>query len=222
MVVLRAGENVSLENYALAQDPELNTGSNWVLVDGFWEPLAPGVAIAVEVCQVNPIHPDCAGILPPTPLALPGVPNTLQTYIDPLGRFTFDYPEGWYTLPVSPDAAAGIWVLDAPSLEEATQWVSFDVFPGPEQQSLQEWFADGHEQIWAGQITETREDTINGIPVIRQRLENNNPTTGVPYVYTLIWWPAGEHFLLWTAWPGEQPETLNILERLVTGFRHTE
>lgn len=221
-VILIPGENISPENYALAQDPELNTGSNWVLVDGFWEPLALGVDIAVEICQVNLIHPDCAGTLPPTPLALPGVPHALQTYIDPLGRFTFDYPDGWYTLPVSPSAAAGIWVLDAPSLEEATQWVSFDVFSKPEQMSLEEWLADGKGDVWAGQITESHEDLINGTPVIRQRLENNNPTTGQPYVYTLIWWPAGEYFLLWTAWPGTQPEMLNILERMVTGFRHTE
>jgi hypothetical protein len=52
-IVLRPGENVSPENYALAQaDPEFSGRANWVLIEGLWEPLAPGVSVPLEVPQV--------------------------------------------------------------------------------------------------------------------------------------------------------------------------
>ncbi len=220
-IALIPGVNVSPDNYALAQDPEDNSWADWVLINGLWEPLAPGVDVPIDICQVDPAHPDCAGLRSPTPTTLPGAPAEMQPYDDPRGRFAFYYPMGWYVLPVSPEPDIGVQVLDAATLNEATRWISLNVFPNPERASLPAWLAAGHGRVWAGQVTEEREDVINGLPVLRQQLENNAPSGGDPYVYALIWQLAreGEEVLLWTAWPGDQPEMLNLLERVVTGFR---
>lgn len=52
-IVLEPGENVSPENCALAQaDPEFAARAAWVLIEGLWEPLAPGVDTPLEVPQV--------------------------------------------------------------------------------------------------------------------------------------------------------------------------
>lgn len=225
MLVLIPGENISPGNHALAQDPEFNARSDWVLIDGLWEPLAPGVDVPIDICDVEPDrYPDCIvfgdveRLREPTPTAMPGVPEAAQTFTDPLGRFAFDYPAGWHAMPVTPDPADGIQVMNAPSLDESTQWISFNVFLNAELASLPVWVAE-HGQVWSGQVTATDEDVIMGIPVLRQWLENDTPAVGEAYVYALVWAPFGEHVLLWTAWPGDQPEMLNLLERMVTGFR---
>ncbi len=221
-IILLAGENISPENYALAQDADFSAQVDWVLINGLWEPLAPGVEALIDICQVNPIHPDCGGMLSPTPTALTGVPEEWQTWADPAGRFSFDFPAGWHTLSVTPDPADGVQVMDASSLDEATWWISLNIFANPEQASLSIWLAERQGQVWVGQVAEEQEDIINGVPVLRQRLENIAPTIGDPYVYALMWQPVGEYVLLWTAWPGEEPETLNLLERMVSGFKSNE
>lgn len=225
MIVLIPGENISPDNYTLAQDSEFNTRSDWVLINGLWEPLAPGVDVPIDICDMeSDRYPDCIAfgnverLREPTPTAMPGVPEAAQTFTDPLGRFAFDYPASWHTMPVTPDPADGIQVTNASSLDESTQWVSFNVFLNADLASLPVWVAE-HGQVWAGQVTATDEDVIMGIPVLRQRLENDTPAVGNAYVYALVWAPFGEHVLLWTAWPGDQPEMLNLLERMVTGFR---
>jgi hypothetical protein len=224
-IVLLSGENVSPANYVLAQNPEFNAGVEWVFINGLWEPLASGVEVPIDICQVEPDrYPDCITfgdverLREPTPTAMPGSPEGLQTFTDPLGRFAFDYPAGWHAIPVTPDPADGIQVMNAPSLDQSTQWISFNVFLNEDARSLPVWMAE-HGKVWAGQVTATDEDIIMGVPVLRQRLENDSPATGDPYVYSLVWVPYGEHVLLWTAWPGDRPETLNLLERMVTGFR---
>jgi hypothetical protein len=222
IVVLTPGENVAPDNYALAQDADFAARADWVLVNDLWEPLSPGVDIAVDICQVNPLHPDCFGLRPATPTAMPGVPEEWQTWTDPAGRFAFDYPAGWHTLPVSPDPADGVQVLDAPSPEEASWWISFNIFPNPEQASLPVWLAEGRGRVWAGEVTAEHEAFINGVPVLCQQLENDTPSVGDPYTYALIWWPTSEYILLWTTWPGDQPETLNLLERMVSSLRNYE
>jgi hypothetical protein len=218
IVVLTPGENVAPDNYALAQDADFAARADWVLINGLWEPLAPGVDMAIDICQVDPFHPDCAGLRPPTPTAMPGVPAEWQTWTDPTERLAFDYPAGWQVMPVRLDAGDGIQVMNAPSPAQATQWVRFHVFLNPDAASLPVWIAEWGP-VWDGEITATDEDLLMGIPVLRQRLENEAPAVDDATVYALLWVPYGEYVLLWTAWPGDQPETINILERMVIGLR---
>lgn len=215
-VVLQPGVNISLEHYDLAQDPDFLAGSEWILVDGMWQPIAKGVSIPIDICAQDPTHPDCAG-LQPTPTAMPGLPEMGQTFADPLGRFTFAYPTGWYTMTVTPDPSDGIRVMDAPSLQESTRWVSLQVFQNPQRASLPVWIAE-NGVIWPGEITEQEEGWIKGIPVLRQRLENDDPNMGGPYIYALLWYPYEDLIFCWTAWPGDQAETLNLLERMIFSF----
>jgi hypothetical protein len=218
IVVLTPGENVAPDNYALAQDADFAARADWVLINGLWEPLAPGVDMAIDICQVDPFHPDCAGLRPPTPTAMPGVPAEWQTWTDPTERLAFDYPAGWQVMPVRLDAGDGIQVMNAPSPAQATQWVRFHVFLNPDTASLPVWIAEWGPAL-DGEIIATDEDILMGVPVLRQRLENDAPGVDEATVYTLLWMPYGEYVLLWTAWPGDRPETINILERMVTGFR---
>jgi len=218
IVVLTPGENVAPDNYALAQDADFAARADWVLVNDLWEPLAPGVDMAIDICQVDPFHPDCAGLRPPTPTAMPGVPEEWQTWTDPTERLAFDYPAGWQVMPVRLDAGDGIQVMNAPSPAQATQWVRFHVFLNPDAASLPVWIAE-RGPVWDGEVTATDADILMGVPVLRQRLENDAPGVDEATVYALLWVPYGEYVLLWTAWPGDQPETLNLLERMVSGFR---
>lgn len=215
-IVLRPGVNISPEHYALAQDPDFRASTEWVLVDRMWQPIAKGVSIPLDICSQDPTHPDCTGLYP-TPTALPGLPEMGQIFTDPAGRFAFPYPTGWYTMTLTPDPSDGVRVLDAPSLQESTRWVSLQVFPNTPRASLQVWIAE-HGVGWPGEVTEQEEGWINGVPVLRQRLENNDPNMGGPYVYALLWYPYEDWILGWTAWPGDEPETLNLLERMVSGF----
>ncbi|MCZ7671799.1 MAG: hypothetical protein M5U34_34055 [Chloroflexi bacterium] len=228
-VVLIPGDNVTVDNYVMAQDPDFNALADWRFINGWWEPLAPGVTVPIDICQVEPTHPDCAGLLlPPIPTAMPGSPEELVVWHDSLNRFFFLYPADWYTATIAPSPIDGVQFSNAPTLQEATQWVEFDVFPNPEDVSLTEWLAAGHGHVWAGEITEEYEDIIEDIPadlpIVRQRPENKDTETGESYVYQLIWVPtkSKKNFLLWTAYPGDQPEMLNLLERIVVGFEDYE
>ncbi len=210
--------NVSPENYELAQTPEFNDQTEWVFVNGMWQPQPNRVTVPLEICEVDPVHLGCLGLHDPTPTLMAAISPTLQTFTDTLGRFAFDYPVGWYTLPVTPRLEDGIQLLDAPLLNQASRWVTFDVFTNPDKIPLSLWVSM-RGAVWSGKIVAEQEDVINEVSVIRQTLQNENPTISEPYVYALIWWAQGENILLWTAWPGEQAETLNLLERMVTGFR---
>ena len=218
-VVLQPGVNILPEHYALAQDPDFLASAEWILVDGMWQPIAKGVSIPLDICSQDPTHPDCAGLYP-TPTALPGLPEMGQLFIDPAGRFTFPYPTGWYTMTVTPDPTDGVRVMDAPSLQESTRWVSLQVFQNTQRASLQVWIAE-HGVGWPGKVTEQEEGLVNGVPVLRQRLVNDDPNMGGPYVYALLWYPYEDLILCWTAWPGEESETLNLLEQMVSGFRRS-
>lgn len=220
-VVLQPGVNVSPEHYALAQDPDFIARSEWILVDEMWVPMPKGVDIPIDICDQDPQHPACVDLQQPTPTTLPGVPGMGQTFTDPLGRFALDYPTGWYTMTVTPDPADGVRVMDRPDLGETTRWISLHLFQNLDRASLSVWIAE-HGVPWPGQVTQEEEGLINRVPVLRQRLENDAPDMGGPYVYALLWYPLGEHIVLWTAWPGEQPETCNLLERMVYSFRAHE
>lgn len=180
--------------------------------------LAPGTTVIVDICQANPAHPDCIGLQQPTPTAQSGHSESWQTFADPLGRFTFPFPAGWYTMTVTPDPSDGVRVMDASYLQASTRWFSLQVFQNPHRASLLAWVAE-HGTGWIGEVTEEEEGLIGGVPVLRQRLENNNPDMGGPYIYALLWYPDGDSILCWTAWPGEQAETLELLEQMVSGFR---
>lgn len=216
-VVFQRGVNILPEHYALAQDPEFLANTEWILVDGMWQPIAKGVGIPLDICSQDPTHPDCTGLYP-TPTALPGLPEMGWIFTDPAGRFTFPYPTGWYTMTLTPDPSDGVRVLDAPSLQESARWISLQVFPNTQRASLQVWIAE-HGVGWPGEVTEQEEGLVNGVPVLRQRLVNDDPNMGGPYVYALLWYPYGDWILCWTGWPGEQAETLNLLEQMVSGFR---
>lgn len=177
-------------------------------------PIAPGTTAIIDICDANPNHPDCAG-LRRTPQAWGDLG---ETFVDPLGRFAFDYPTGWYTMTMTIDPSDGVRMMDAPSLQEATRWVSLQVFQNPQRASLPVWIAE-HGIPWPGEVTDQDEEWINGVPVLRQRLENNDPNMGGPYIYALVWYPYEDLVLCWTAWPGEQIETLSLLERMVSSFR---
>ncbi|GIK53510.1 MAG: hypothetical protein BroJett014_24830 [Planctomycetota bacterium] len=220
-VTLVPGNNISSENYLLAQTPEFNAAARWELINDMWEPLAPGVTIPLDICDVNPVHLDCVGMHDPTPTMMLEISPTLLTFTDSLGRFAFDYPFGWSTAPLTPRPEDGIQVLDGPSLAQANRWISLTVFPNPDQLPLSDWVAE-KGYVYSGIVIEETEDMINTVPVIRQTLQNEAPKSGEPYTYAMIWWSQGDNILLWTAWPGEQSETLNILERMVTGFRSFE
>ncbi len=56
MITLQPGVNVNSEIYQAALNPEFIANSDWVLVNGYWEPLAKGVSIPVEAAQL--ILPD--------------------------------------------------------------------------------------------------------------------------------------------------------------------
>ncbi|HSM58482.1 MAG TPA: hypothetical protein VK879_20170 [Candidatus Sulfomarinibacteraceae bacterium] len=76
-ITLIPGENISPENYGLAQDMAFRLSADWVLVDGLWEPIASDTPL--DICEIDPHHPDCEGTpalaqtpvptLPPTPAA---------------------------------------------------------------------------------------------------------------------------------------------------------
>lgn len=175
--------------------------------------IAPGTTAQVDICDVDPNHPDCIGLH-----RIPTLQEDLgQVFVDPLGRFAFLYPNGWYTMTVTPDPSDGVRVMDAPYLQESTRWIALHVFQNPNRASLQVWIAE-HGIGWLGTVTDQKEDYINGVPVLRQRLENHDPNMGGPYIYALLWYPYEEWILRWTAWPGEQAETLNLLERMVSSF----
>lgn len=176
--------------------------------------IAPGTTVIIDICDADPDHPDCVGSHRTS--EAPG--DLGETFIDPLGRFALDYPTGWYTMTMTPDPSDGVRVMDTLSLQEATRWVSLQVFPNPQQASLSVWIAE-HGMPWPGEVTHQEEGWIHGVPVLRQRLENDDPDMGGPYVYALLWYPLGEHIVLWTAWPGEQAETLDLLERMASSLR---
>lgn len=175
--------------------------------------IAPGTTVIIDICQADPNYPDCAGLRRTlTPRGDLG-----QVFVDPLGRFAFLYPSDWYTMTVTPDPSDGVRVMDAPSLQESTRWVALHVFQNPNRASLQVWIAE-HGIGWLGTVTDQEEGYINGVPVLRQRLENNDPNMGGPYIYILFWYPHEDWILRWTAWPGEQAETLHLLEQMVSSF----
>lgn len=118
---------------------------------------------------------------------------------------------------MTPDLSDGVRVMDAPSLQEAAHWVSLQVFQNPQRASLPVWIAE-HGIPWPGEVTHQEEGWINGVPVLRQRLENNDPDMGGPYICALLWYPDEDLILCWTAWPGERAETLNLLEQMVSSF----
>ncbi|MBC7227438.1 MAG: hypothetical protein H5T61_09405 [Thermoflexales bacterium] len=174
--------------------------------------LAPGTTVIVDICDQNPQHPDCVGLQTPAPSP------EWATFTDPLGRFVFLYPAGWYTMTVTPDPSDGVRVMDAPSLQESTRWVSVHVFSNTQRASLPVWVAE-HGVGWVGEVIRQEEGYINGVPVLRQRLENKDPNLGGPYTYFLLWYPLEDWILRWTAWPGEQAETLDLLEQMVSTLR---
>ncbi len=183
-------------------------------------PAAPVTSTpVVDVCVAGPLRPECTG-RQPAPAAIPGVPEAVQTFADPLGRFAFDFPAGWHTLP-KPSEGDGVLMMDAPWREEATQWIDLWVGMNPERASLPVWIAE-RGMPWPGEVVFQEEGWINGVPAVRQRLEGDDPNMGGHYVYALVWLPAGTDILLWTAWPGDRPETLNVLERMVSGVRSHE
>lgn len=175
--------------------------------------LAPGTTAIVDICQANPQHPDCVGLQKPTPPT-----QEWETFTDPLGRFAFLYPSGWYTMTVTPDPSDGVRVMDAPHLQESTRWVSVHVFQNPQRASIPIWVAE-HGVGWPGKITWQEEGYVNNVPVLRQRLENDDPNLGGPYIYALLWYPLEEWILRWTAWPGQQAETNKLLEQMVSSLR---
>lgn len=179
--------------------------------------LAPGTTVIVDICQENPDHPDCVGLRKPTPTTAGGGSQPWQTFTDPLDRFVFLFPAGWYTMSVTPDPSDGVRVMDAPYLQGSTRWVSVQVFQNPNGASLKVWIAE-HGVGWPGVVTEEEEGYVNGVPVLRQRLENKDPDMGGPYTYALLWYPCDGLVLCWTAWPGEQAETLEVLEQIVSSF----
>ncbi|WP_448593475.1 hypothetical protein [Thermoflexus hugenholtzii] len=212
-IVLRPGVNILPEHYALAMDPEFRARSRWILVEGMWQPIAEGISIPIDICEAYPDHPDCRGLHAPTP------PHHLMNrFVDPLGRFVFFYPTGWYTMTVTPDPSDGVQVMNAPSLQESTRWISLHVFQNPHRASLSVWLAE-QGPGWPGSVTEQKDEVINGVPVLIQRLENNNPDMGGPYVYTLLWYLHEDWVLRWTAWPGEQDEVVELLRQIVYTFR---
>lgn len=176
-------------------------------------PLAPGVTVIVDICDQDPQHPACIGLQEPTPST-----QGWETFPDPMGRFVFLYPTGWYTMTVTPDPSDGVRVMDAPSLQQSTRWVSVHVFQNPNRASLKVWIAE-HGVGWPGTVTQEEEGDVNGVPVLRQRLENKDPDMGGPYIYALIWYPLEDWILRWTAWPGEEAETLDLLEQMISSLR---
>jgi hypothetical protein len=53
-IVLKPGENVSLEVYELAKaDPEFVSNSEWVPIEGKWGPLAKGATVPLEAGQLT-------------------------------------------------------------------------------------------------------------------------------------------------------------------------
>ncbi len=219
-VVLEPGINVLPEHFQMAQDPDFRARSDWRQINGMWVPLAKGVSaeIPLDICDQDPQHPDCAGLQRPTPTISSDALELGQTFTDPLARFAFDYPTGWYTMTVTPDPSDGVRVMDASYLQESTRWISLQIFQNPRRASLRVWIAE-HGIGWIGKVTEEEEGWINGVPVLRQRLENNDPDMGGPYVYALLWYPDEDSILCWTAWPGEQAETRELLEQMVSSFR---
>lgn len=175
--------------------------------------IAPGTTAIIDICQQDPSHPDCAGRQTPCPCAA-----NWQTFADPQGRFTFEYPAGWTSMGMTPDPSEGVRVMDAPSLQQATRWVALQVFPNSKHASLRLWVAE-NGPMWVGDVTGELDDSVNGVPVFRQRLENKDPSAGGPYTYALLWYPRGDWVLAWTAWPGEQIETLSLLEQMVSTLR---
>lgn len=181
--------------------------------------IAPGTEIVIDIVDIcmqdlaHPGCPDCVGLRESSQT------EAWQTFSDPLGRFVFSYPADWYTMTVTPDPADGVRLMNAPSLEEATQWISLQIFPNPQRVSLTVWVAEQGVN-WPGEIIDYQEEgQINGVPVLRQLLVNKNPETGGPFIYALLWYPLGENILQWTAWPGEITETLDLLDRIVHSFR---
>jgi len=175
--------------------------------------VAPGTTAIVDICDQDPTYPGCI----PATTQDQSTP-VWQTFTDPEGRFEFDYPTGWYTMTVTPDPSDGVRVMDAPALQEATRWIALQIFQNPNRASLQVWIAE-HGVPWPGEVTEEQEGWVNGIPILRQRLVNDDPNTGGPYIYALVWYPYEDLILRWTAWPGEQAEIRDLLEQMVSSLR---
>ncbi len=171
----------------------------------------------VHICDTEPFSLECTGPHATTPTAVPGATDILQTFDDPEGRFEFDLPGDWHLHPMA-DPGMGVTIVDAPFREDATRWIELWVATNPERASIAAWIAE-NGLPWPGEVTAQDEGWVHGVPVLRQRVEGDNPQAGGHYIYALLWYPAGDVLLLWTGWPGDEPGVLNLMERMAWGVR---
>lgn len=177
-------------------------------------PIAPGVAGPVEICDVQPHHPDCAGLQ----TNKGQIPEGWATYTNPQKRFALSYPADWQTMSVTPDPADGVRVMDAPSVQEATAWISLQFFQNPDRASLPVWIAE-NGPLWIGEVTETQEIHLNGSPVLQQTIVNQDPASGGPYTYTVFYAEDDTFIRCWTVWPGEDNGTMDLAYQIMATYR---
>lgn len=142
---------------------------------------------------------------------MPPIPPLTDTYVDPLGRFVLPIPEGWQTIPAGPMAPeVGVYVMDGSEPYSAPRWVQLLAYALEEgKTSLEEAATRG---LWPGEITDLGKSMLGDREIIRR------PVTGPPH-YHVIWMLWGKEALAGSAWPGQDPAMIALLEAMLTGMR---
>lgn len=201
-IELVPGVNVLPEIYEAAKSPGLLENSDWILVDGYWDLMPRGVQIPLEIEE--PVL-ESADQLP-----FSGFPESWVSYSLPNPGFQFDYPADWQIETL----AKGV-LLSAP---DKSFMVQVESYPNPQKASLQVWLAERGPDF-PGEILAELEDAVNGKPAVRQQVMLTGPE-GQASGETIYLWMASEDWVFhWTAWPGDQPETHDLLTYMASTLR---
>ncbi len=194
VIELVPGVNILPEIYEAAKSPELLENVDWVFVDGYWDIMPKGVTIPLEV-----VEPALDAV--PAPL-YPGFPESWSAVAQPSSGLTFDYPADWQ-LEITETA---VYLFPA----DRTFWFVIESHPNPVNASLAVWLAE-YGPTQPGDILSESEETSAGNPALRQQVvfpESNGQLTGETII---LWVAVGDHIVQWTAQPGDQAETHDLL-----------
>jgi hypothetical protein len=194
VILLIPGENILPEIYEAAKSPEMLENNDWVFVDGYWDLMPKGVSGPLEVEE--PVQNS-----PAVPL-YPGFPQEWRTYVMSDPPLEVDHPVDW-DLKILKKGM----LMTAPG---GSTWIGLETFPNPAQASLQVWLAEFGPGLPA-EVLETSDVFILGEPALFQRVALPEKGGDPAGEYLSLWMGSGATVYHWTAWPGEQPETYDLL-----------
>ncbi len=202
VIVLVPGVNILPEIYEAIKSPEILEHSDWVLVDGYWDLMPKGAEIPLEVLEP----------LPETarPSLFPGFPETWAAFTLPGLPVSFDYPADWQIEALENGAAF------APA--DGSFLFRVDAYPDPVGTSLGVWLAEYGPDL-PGQLLAQNEDMAAGQPVVLERVLLPGEEGSPEGEFFRLWIAQDEWVILWTAGPGERPETYDLLMYITSTLR---